>query len=68
MDFVFYRTAEGRAIKSLTVVDDTTHEAVAVVLERAIGGHMLTPNPGSNWSAAESAKSDPHRQWKGALW
>ena len=42
MDFVFDRTAEGRAIKSLTVVDDATHEAVAVVPERAIGGHMLT--------------------------
>ncbi len=42
MDFVFDRTAEGRVIKSLTVVDDATHEAVAVVPERAIGGHALT--------------------------
>lgn len=42
MDFVFDRTAEGRAIKCLTVVDDATHEAVAVVPERAIGGHALT--------------------------
>jgi putative transposase len=42
MDFVFDRTAEGRAIKCLTVVDDATHEAVAVVPERAIGGHVLT--------------------------
>lgn len=42
MDFVFDRTAEGRVIKCLTVVDDATHEAVAVVPERAIGGHSLT--------------------------
>lgn len=42
MDFVFDRTAEGRVIKCLTVVDDATHEAVAVIPERAIGGHMLT--------------------------
>jgi putative transposase len=38
MDFVFDRTAEGRVIKNLTVVDDATHEAVAIVPERAIGG------------------------------
>lgn len=42
MDFVFDRTAEGRVIKCLTVVDDATHEAVAIVPERAIGGHALT--------------------------
>ncbi len=42
MDFVFDRTAEGRVIKSLTVVDDATHEAVAIVPERAISGHGLT--------------------------
>ena len=42
MDFVFDRTAEGRAIKCLTIVDDATHEAVAIAPERAIGGLMLT--------------------------
>ncbi|MDH1254352.1 IS3 family transposase [Comamonas thiooxydans] len=41
MDFVFDRTAEGRSIKSLTVVDDATHEAVAIVAERAMGGNQL---------------------------
>ncbi len=41
MDFVFDRTAEGRVIKNLTVVDDATHEAVAIVPERAIGGQTL---------------------------
>ena len=41
MDFVFDRTAEGRSIKSLKVVDDATHEAVAIVPERALGGHQL---------------------------
>jgi len=42
MDFVFDRTADGRAIKSLTVVDDATHESVAIIPERAIGGYALT--------------------------
>ena len=42
MDFVFDRSADGRVIKCLTIVDDATHEAVAVVAERAIGGEMLT--------------------------
>ena len=42
MDFVFDRTAEGRAIKNLTVVDDATHEAVAIMPERMIGGQSLT--------------------------
>ncbi|ODU12180.1 MAG: transposase [Thiobacillus sp. SCN 64-35] len=42
MDFVFDRTAEGRVIKNLTMVDDATHEAVAIVPERAIGGQSLT--------------------------
>lgn len=42
MDFVFDRTAEGRAIKCLTIVDDATHESVAIIPERAIGGHTLT--------------------------
>ena len=42
MDFVFDRTADGRVIKCLTVIDDGTHEAVAIVPERAIGGEPLT--------------------------
>ncbi len=42
MDFVFDRTAEGQVIKCLTMIDDATHEAVAVVPERAISGYALT--------------------------
>jgi putative transposase len=38
MDFVFDRTAEGRVLKCLTVVDDATHEAVVIEVERAISG------------------------------
>ena len=41
MDFVFDRTSEGRSIKNLTVVDDATHEALAIVPERVIGGNQL---------------------------
>ena len=38
VDFVFDRTAEGRVLKCLTIVDDATHEAVAIEVERAISG------------------------------
>ncbi|UJB17121.1 IS3 family transposase [Xanthomonas translucens pv. undulosa] len=42
MDFVFDRTADGRVIKSLVIVDDATHEAVAIEVERAICGHGVS--------------------------
>ena len=42
MDFVFDRRAEGRVIKWLTIVDDATHESVAIVPERAISGQYVT--------------------------
>ena len=42
MDFVFDRVATGRTIKCLVVVDDATHEAVAIVPEHNIGGDHLT--------------------------
>jgi len=42
MDFVFDRSADGRSIKCLTVVDDATHESVAIVPEHAIGGRLVT--------------------------
>ena len=35
MDFVFDRSADTRVIKSLTIVDDATHESVAIVPEGA---------------------------------
>ena len=38
MDFVFERIAEGRVIKCLTIVDDATHEAGAIGVERVISG------------------------------
>ena len=42
MDFVFDRVATGRSIKCLVVVDDATHEAVAIEPEHNIGGDQLT--------------------------
>jgi len=42
MDFVFDRVATGRTLKCLAIVDDATHEAVAVVPEHTIGGDHLT--------------------------
>jgi len=41
MDFVFDRVASGRVIKSLVIVDDATHEAVAIVAEHSMGGDHL---------------------------
>jgi len=42
MDFVFDRSVEGRAIKCLTIVDDATHESVAIVPEHSISGMYVT--------------------------
>ena len=42
MDFVFDRIATGRSLKALVIVDDATHEAVAVLAEHSIGGERLT--------------------------
>ena len=41
-DFIFDRTAEGRVLKCLTIVDDATTEAVTIVPARALGGLMVT--------------------------
>lgn len=42
IDFVFDRIAAGRVLKCLVIVDDATHEAVAVVAQHSIGGNQLT--------------------------
>ncbi len=39
---MFNRLASGRTLKCLVIVDDVTHEAVAVAPEHAIGGVHLT--------------------------
>jgi transposase InsO family protein len=41
MDFVFDRVAGGRAIKCLAIVDDATHEAVAVEPGHNMGGNQV---------------------------
>ena len=41
-DFVFDRTADGRVLKCLAIVDDATTEAVAIVPARALGGLPVT--------------------------
>lgn len=38
MDFVVDRTAEGRVVKCLTIVDDAKEKALAIGVERAISG------------------------------
>ena len=42
VDFVFDRIASGRTLKCLVMVDDGSHEAIAVVAEHAIGDDHLT--------------------------
>lgn len=42
MDFVLDRVAGERSIKCLVIVDDATHEAVAIVPAHSIGGEHLT--------------------------
>jgi putative transposase len=42
MAFVFDRRAEGRAIKCWTIVDDATHESVAIIPERTSSGECVT--------------------------
>jgi putative transposase len=42
IDFVFDRTVSGRTLKCFTVVDDASHEAVAVVPDKSMGGFQLT--------------------------
>ena len=42
MDFVFERTAEGRVVKCLSIVDEATHEAVAIEVERATYGQGVS--------------------------
>ena len=42
IDFMFDCIASGRTLKCLAIVDDATHEAVAIVPEHAIGGDHLT--------------------------
>lgn len=42
MDFVFDHSADGRVIKSLTIVDDATHESVTISPEHAISGRAVT--------------------------
>jgi len=42
MDFLFDRIASGRTLKCLAIVDDATHESVAVIAEHSMGGNHLT--------------------------
>lgn len=67
MDFVFDRTADARVIKSLTIVDDATHECVAIVAERAIGGNVLTRILDRLALSRGNTQSHSDRQWQGIL-
>ena len=62
MDFVFDRTAEGRVIKNLTVVDDATHEAVAIVPERALNIFCSLTERSFHVSPACSHSPEPNQK------
>ena len=57
MDFVFDRIASGRTLKCLAIVDDATHEAVAVVPEHSIGGNQMSR--ASSIGSARNADKPP---------
>ncbi len=61
-DFVFDRTAEGRVLKCLTIVDDATTEAVAIVPARALGGLPVTRVLEQLARQPRAAAGAPHRQ------
>jgi putative transposase len=62
IDFVFDRIASGRTLKCLAIVDDATHEAVAIVPEHTIGGDHLTRILGRHLLATRQAGNDPFGQ------
>ena len=66
-DFVFDRTADGRVMKCLTIVDDATHEAVAIVPARALGGTAGHPHPGPPGDHPRTSADPPHGQRAGVL-
>jgi hypothetical protein len=50
MDSAFDRVASGRTIKCLVVVNDATHESVAIVPEHTSGGDHLTRKLDGNFT------------------
>lgn len=65
MDFVFDRTAEGRVIKCLTIVDDATHEVVAIEVERAIFHQLVTCRAVIEIWRREYNENGPRKYWAG---
>ena len=66
-DFVFDRTADGRVVKCLTVVDDATTEAVAIVPARTLGGLPVTRVLDRLAFETRPAACPAHRQREGVL-
>lgn len=67
MDFVFDRTADGRVIKLLVIVDDATHEPVVIEVERAISGQGVSRVLDRLALSRGLPKGDPDRQRQGVL-
>lgn len=67
-DFVFDRTADGRVLKCLAIVDDATKEAVAIIPARAAGGLAVTRGARPPGRDARVAAGAAHGQRVGVLW
>ncbi|MET3144728.1 UNVERIFIED_ORG: hypothetical protein ABIB63_000526 [Xanthomonas axonopodis] len=67
MDFVFDRTADGRVIKCLVIVDDATHEAVAIEVGARNSGPWRDACAESARHPPRLAAGDPHGQRQGVL-
>ena len=66
-DFVFDRTADGRVMKCLTIVDDATHEAVAIVPGAGLRGTAGHPRPGPPGDHPRTSADSSHGQREGVL-
>lgn len=60
IDFAFDRTADGHVVKYLTIVDDVTHEAVAIAADHGVrqGGNA---HSGPSSVGSRPASGDPNR-------
>mgnify|MGYP002712935712 CR=1 FL=1 len=70
MDFVFDRTAEGRAIKCLVIIDHATCEAVAIEVWRAISGHggsCVLDRPASLRGLPQVIRTDNGKELRGKV-
>ena len=70
MDLVFDRTAEEPVLKTLTIVDDATHEALAIKVKWAIPGHRVTrvlDRPALTHRLPQAIRTDNRKEFCGKV-